>query len=87
VVEAITAAPPMPKPKRKDRSSGFVLSFQDLTCQDAGFVVRHGKKRKIGGIVGLADGRFAAWSMREKIGDYDSPGDAVKAVRERAAKK
>jgi hypothetical protein len=78
---AIRAAPTKPKPKREPkppRSTG--LRFERLTAIEAGYAV-FARKQKIGAVVSLASGQYAAWSRDGKIGEFATPGQAESAVR------
>jgi hypothetical protein len=65
---AIRAAPAKPKLKRAPKPAPPIESrFERLATIEAGYPV-FAKKHKIGAVVGLASGRFAAWNRDRKIG-------------------
>jgi hypothetical protein len=50
-----------------------------LAGHDTQFVYR--KDKRAGAIVRLADGRFAAWSLKEKLGEFADADEAAAAVQ------
>jgi hypothetical protein len=50
-----------------------------LANHDTRFVYQ--KDKRAGAIVRRADGRFAAWSLTGKLGEYPDGAEAEKAVR------
>jgi hypothetical protein len=57
------------------------LQFESLTANEAGYSVLDARKRKIGAVISLASGQFAAWSRSGKIGEFATPGQAESVVR------
>ena len=51
-----------------------------LTAHESGYQI-YAKNRRIGAVIGLASGQFAAWSRHGKIGEFATPGEAEAAVR------
>ncbi len=55
------------------------IPSEALTMRDAGeIVVRDG--RRVGCIIHLRNGLWAAWSGAGKIGEYPTPGEAANAA-------
>ena len=52
--------------------------FDALTDRDTRFVYHRDKRA--GAVVRLADGRFAAWSLKEKLGEFAAADEAASAV-------
>jgi hypothetical protein len=78
---AIRAAPPKPKLKKLPKAPPPIeLRFESLTANEAGYPV-FARKCQVGAVIGLANGQFAAWSRRGKIGEFATPGHAEAAVR------
>ena len=59
---------------------GATPNIIPLTAHEAGYRV-YAKNRRIGAVIGLASGQFAAWSPHGKIGEFATPGQAEAAVR------
>ena len=79
---AIRAAPVKPKLKKAPKPSPPTgLQFESLTANEANYSVLDARKRKIGAVISLASGQFAAWSRSGKIGEFATPGQAESAVR------
>jgi hypothetical protein len=79
---AIRAAPAKPKLKRAPKPPPPVgLRFEGMTACETGYVVLDATQRKIGAVIGLAGGQFAAWNRDGKIGEFATPGQADNAVR------
>jgi hypothetical protein len=77
---AIRAAPAKPKLKKAPKPSPPIgLQFESLTALETGYVV-FAKKRRIGAVIGLASGQFAARNRDGKIGEFASLGQAESAV-------
>jgi hypothetical protein len=78
---AIRAAPAKPKLKRAPKPASPIESrFERLTTIEAGYPV-FARKHKIGAVIGLASGQFAAWNRDGKIGEFATSGQADNAVR------
>jgi hypothetical protein len=78
---AIRAAPAKPKLERAPKPAQPIGSrLERLTTIEAGYTV-FARKHKIGAVIGLASGQFAAWSRHGKIGEFATPGQADNAVR------
>ena len=56
------------------------IPHEHLTDRERGMVITE-KGRRIGCIVAQGDGRWGAWTMRGKIGNYSSPIAAENAIR------
>ena len=79
---AIRAAPAKPKLKKAPKPLPPVgLQFEGMTACETGYVVLDARQRKIGAVIGLASGQFAAWNRDGKIGEFATPGQADSAVR------
>jgi hypothetical protein len=78
---AIRAAPTKPKLKKAQKPPPPIgLRFERLTAIEDGYPV-FARKRKIGAVVGLSTGQFAAWNRDGKIGEFATLGQAESAVR------
>ena len=78
---AIRAAPAKPKSKNAPKpSSPIGLRFESLTAIESGYQV-FARNRRIGAVIGLADGQYAAWNRGGKIGEFATLGQAESAVR------
>jgi hypothetical protein len=78
---AIRVAPAKPKLKKAPKPPPPIrLQFESLTALDTGYVV-FAKKCRIGAVIGLADGQYAAWNRGGKIGEFATLGEAESAVR------
>jgi hypothetical protein len=78
---AIRAAPAKPKLKKAPKPPPIELQFKSLTAFEAGYLVFNARKRRIGAVIGLASGQFAAWDRDGKIGEFATLGQAESAVR------
>jgi hypothetical protein len=79
---AIRAAPAKPNLKKAPKPPPPVgLRFEAMTACETGYVVLDARQRKIGAVIGLAGGQFAAWNRDGKIGEFATPGQADNAVR------
>ena len=54
---------------------------KELTNRDAGFIVHDAQLKRLGAVVRLGDGRYAAWSRRQKPGEFPTSGATEGAVR------
>jgi hypothetical protein len=77
---AIRAAPAKPKSERPKPAPPIGPRLERLTTIEAGYPV-FARKHKIGAVIGLASGQFAAWNRHGKIGEFATPGQAESAVR------
>jgi hypothetical protein len=57
------------------------LDPSGLTMRDRGMVIYGKGKKKLGCIVHLPSGLWAAWDLHRKLGEYPSAGEAETAVR------
>jgi hypothetical protein len=79
---AIRAAPAKPKLTKAPKPQPPIgLQFEGLTAIEAGYLVFDARKRKIGAVIGLTSGQYAAWNRDEKIGEFATLGQAESAVR------
>jgi hypothetical protein len=53
---------------------------ETLTCNDVSRHVYDVKNKRIGAIIRLANGRYAAWSLSRKLDEYEHAVNAVAAV-------
>ena len=79
---AIRAAPAKPRLNKASKPPPPVgLRFESLTAVDAGYLVFGKRKHRIGNVIGLASGEYAAWSRGGKIGEFATLSQAEAAVR------
>lgn len=57
-----------------------------LTARDRGEVIKVGSL-KIGAVIRIGSGRYAAWSTAGKLGEFATPGEAANRVFRAAEKK
>ena len=68
-----------PKVRRAAVPAGPAIDHAYLTNRDAGMIIKDGD-RKIGCTIGLANGKWAAWDLTRKIGEYATQAEAAAAV-------
>jgi hypothetical protein len=61
--------------------NALALDPHGLTMRDRGMVIYGPGKKRLGCVIGLANGLWAAWNMHKKLGEYPTAIAAEHAVR------